>query len=927
MKLNTSAGTSSPDYQKLFEAAPGLFLVLLPNDPVYTIIGVSDAYADATLTKRGEILGHALFEVFPDNPDDPQATGVANLHASLRRVLTTRAADAMAVQKYDVRRPSDHGGAFEERYWSPVNSPVLNDDGSVQCIIHRVEDVTEFLKLKRIEAEHGRLAEAERIRADKMEAELFLRSRELSEIKQLTKERQHAEEERRESEHRFQLLAENITDVFWLTDFPQRRLLYVSPSVKAVAGLSQDVFNGDLQAWNRLIHPDDADRVREAFERDMAVGKFNVEYRLRSLSGEQRWISDRAFPIRDAAGSIYRVAGVAQDITARKRAEDEFRQVADSMPQLVWVTRPDGYHEWYNQRWYEYTGTTSTQSAGEGWNGFFHPDDQERAWARWRHSLATGEKYEVEYRCRRHDGVYRWFLGRALPIRDESGQIVRWFGTCTDIEEQKQAEAHLRQQWHTFDAALSNSPDFTYIFDLQGHFTYINRALLSLWQKSFDEAVGKDFFELDYPPELAERLQRQIQEVIATKAPLRDETPFTAPTGETRYYEYIFVPVFSEEGLVEAVAGATRDVTERRRIERALAESEQKLQQVFRQAPVAIVVFRGRDFVVELANPSYQAMFPGRELLGRRFADVVPEVRQTVWDAFNSVLATGEPFLAKELYIPYDADRDGAVEDHWFNVAYNPFRESDGTVAGLIAVLTEVTAHVVARQDLERANRELEEFAYVASHDLQEPLRMINIYTQLLMRRHIGEHPQAKQYAAIIHQSVNRMEALIHDLLTFSRTIHDEEKLNNRADLSAALAEATSVLRDRIERSGALITAPVLPTVRGDTAQMAQVFQNLLSNALKYQRNGARPEVQISAECDGTNWTVAIRDNGIGFEAQYAERIFGLFKRLHQEYPGTGLGLAICRRIVERCGGRIWAESEVGKGSTFYFSVPRTEGS
>ena len=267
------------------------------------------------------------------------------------------------------------------------------------------------------------------------------------------------------------------------------------------------------------------------------------------------------------------------------------------------------------------------------------------------------------------------------------------------------------------------------------------------------------------------------------------------------------------------------------------------------------------------------------------------------------------------------------MEDHWFNVAYNPFRDSDGIVAGLIAVLTEVTAHVVARQDLERANRELEEFAYVASHDLQEPLRMVNIYTQLLMKRHIGEDSQAKQYAAIIHQGVNRMEALIHDLLIFSKTIHYEEKLNDRADLSAALAEATSVLRDRIERSGASITASVLPTVRGDTAQMAHVFQNLLSNALKYQRNGARPEVQISAECDGTNWTVAVRDNGIGFEAQYAERIFGLFKRLHQEeYPGTGLGLAICRRIVERHGGRIWAESEVGKGSTFYFSVPRTEG-
>jgi light-regulated signal transduction histidine kinase (bacteriophytochrome) len=214
----------------------------------------------------------------------------------------------------------------------------------------------------------------------------------------------------------------------------------------------------------------------------------------------------------------------------------------------------------------------------------------------------------------------------------------------------------------------------------------------------------------------------------------------------------------------------------------------------------------------------------------------------------------------------------------------------------------------------------------VASHDLQEPLRMVNVYTQLLTRRHVGENVQAKQYATIIHQGVDRMEALIHDLLTFSSTIHAPEDSTDQADLSAALAEAMSVLKDRIGESGALITAPVLPTLSGDTAQLSHVFQNLLSNAIKYQQNGSRPEVQISAECDGVNWLIAVKDNGIGFESQYAERIFGLFKRLHKtEYPGTGLGLAICRRIIERHGGRIWAESTLGQGSAFYFSLPRCE--
>jgi signal transduction histidine kinase len=168
------------------------------------------------------------------------------------------------------------------------------------------------------------------------------------------------------------------------------------------------------------------------------------------------------------------------------------------------------------------------------------------------------------------------------------------------------------------------------------------------------------------------------------------------------------------------------------------------------------------------------------------------------------------------------------------------------------------------------------------------------------------------------------MEALLHDLLTFSRTIHTEEAPAGTADLSSALSQAMSVLKDRIEDAGAVITASVLPAVQGETGQMSLVFQNLLSNALKYQRNGTRPEVLIRAECEGTNCIISVRDNGIGFEPQYAERIFGLFKRLHKdEYPGTGLGLAICRRIIERYGGTIWAESSPGHGATFSFSLPR----
>jgi light-regulated signal transduction histidine kinase (bacteriophytochrome) len=172
------------------------------------------------------------------------------------------------------------------------------------------------------------------------------------------------------------------------------------------------------------------------------------------------------------------------------------------------------------------------------------------------------------------------------------------------------------------------------------------------------------------------------------------------------------------------------------------------------------------------------------------------------------------------------------------------------------------------------------------------------------------------------------MDTLIHDLLTFSRSVQSEElPIIGTADLDASLSEALSIMKNRIEETGAVIRSSPLPSARGDTAQMEHVFQNVLSNALKYRKEGDSPEIQITAVLDRDNWIVSVRDNGIGFEPQYSERIFGLFKRLHKaEYPGTGLGLAICKRLVERYGGRMWAEGRPGDGATFYFSLPRVAG-
>lgn len=249
--------------------------------------------------------------------------------------------------------------------------------------------------------------------------------------------------------------------------------------------------------------------------------------------------------------------------------------------------------------------------------------------------------------------------------------------------------------------------------------------------------------------------------------------------------------------------------------------------------------------------------------------------------------------------------------------------DSAGNMTGAINVLVDVTERKRMETDLLRVNAELEEFAYVASHDLQEPLRTVSIYAQRLLREQQDPSEGAKESMEFIRAGIKRMDQLIQDMLSYSRTIHEDEHRLRPLSLSPCAVQACNTLKARIEETGAEVRVDDLGTALTDEAQIEQVFQNLLSNALKYVRPGQRPRVSITAEENGRERVISIRDNGIGFDQHYAERIFGLFKRLHRgEYPGTGLGLAICKRIVERQGGRIWAAGEPGTGSVFSFALP-----
>jgi PAS domain S-box-containing protein len=669
-------------------------------------------------------------------------------------------------------------------------------------------------------------------------------------------ERKRAEVALHESEEGFRLLLDGVKDyAIYMLD-PKGYVVSWNAGAARIKGYRSDEILG--KHFSRFYKAEDIEAGKPSRElaESVAKGRFEDQaWRVRK-DGSTFWANVVITPMYDDHGVHRGFSKVARDITERKRAEaalreseERFQAMANGIQQLAWMAEADGSIFWYNQRWYEYTGTTFEQMQGWAWQSVHDPEVLPEVLEGWKAALATGKPFDMEFPLRGADGRFRMFLTRVMPVKDPEGRVVRWFGTNTDISERKQAEERLAGQ--------------------------------------------------------AAELAQQAEELAGSRQALEIQTLMLKSVLDSM-----------TEGLA--------------------AVDEQGKFVIWNTAAEKILGMGASD----LPNPEWAGHY------GLFLPDTVtpfPTEQLPVLRAIRGEVSTTEMFVRNHR-LPQGA---------WIEVSAGPRKDAEGVVCGGVAAFRDVTRRKTDEREiqklndeleqrvlertaqLETANKELESFSYSVSHDLRAPLRHIGGFSKLLDEE-FGPtlDPGARHYLDRIQSGTQKMGMLVDELLSLARV--GRQALNRQpARLNSIVAEVIAILQPDSEGRQVEWVIADLPVVDCDPILVKQVFQNLLANALKFTRppvGGARAGtptttpravIEVSHKEDDGQLLFVVRDNGIGFDMKYVDKLFGVFQRLHraEDFEGTGIGLATVQRIVQKHGGRVWADAEVGKGATFYFTL------
>ncbi len=786
--------------------------------------------------------------------------------------------------------------------------------------------------------------------------------------------------QRRKREARYQTLTEASPVGIFYAD-AAGDCLYVNERWCQISGMTCDEALG--KGWLQGIHPDDRQRVfAEWYSAAQEKFLFKSEYRFQGINHTQiSWVFGQSVRQIGENGEIKNYVGTITDITERKQVEEEIRllhetlerRVAERTAQIeishhplpqeiayreriavtlleltqlqnailnsahytIISTDPDGTIKTFNRAAQQLLGYSLEEVVGKVTLAIIH-DPVEVSKRAEILSQELGVKIEpgmeVFFTLSRrgiadeNEWTYIRKDGSRFPVQlsvtalfDLEGNITGFLGIGQDISDRKQAEKELRDLTN----AMQNTVEGISLLDLEGRYVKVNRAYANKCGYEPEQMIGMEW-QLTVHPGDVEMMLSAYQEML-TSGKVEVEARGVRKNGSFFYKQLTMVKAWDEQGIFNGHHCFMKDITERKLTERALQESEFKYRQIVELAEEGIWVIDSNALTTYVNHAMARMLgYSELEMFGRSLFDFMDESEKQ--KALDNVDRRKQG-IGEQHEFKFKS-KDG--KDIWTDMSTSPVMDSQGNLLSCCALVYNITSRKEAEQqmlqlteELKRSNEELEQFAYVASHDLQEPLRAVISYTQLLAQRYQGNlDAKADKYINYVVDGATRMQQLINDLLAYSR-LGTRGQDFEPADCKAAVEKSLCNLQIAIAEKKAVITYDSLPIVMADEFQLVQVFQNLIGNAVKFCRQEL-PLIHISAAQNDSEWQFSVRDNGIGIDPEYVDRIFIIFQRLHsrREYSGTGIGLAICKRIVERHGGRIWVESQEGKGASFYFTIP-----